>query len=161
MSKYEFFQECISFLRHVIDKHGIAMDPTKVQATVKWSPPKNVHEVCSFLGLVSFYQKFIKGFLGIVILLTNLTKQGQKFEWDAPCNEAFTRLKSIMVSALVLCIPTQDASFEVYMDASKEVLGAILIQAGHSYAFESKKLNNSEKNYPVHELELYAIIHAL
>jgi hypothetical protein len=77
-------------LGHVIDKHGIAMDPTKVQAIVKWSSPKNVHEVCSFLGLASFYQKFIKGFSGIAVPLTNLTKQGQKFEWDAQCDEAFT-----------------------------------------------------------------------
>jgi hypothetical protein len=53
MSKCEFFQEHISFLGHVIDKHSIAMDPTKVQAIVKWSPPKNVQEVCSFLGLAS------------------------------------------------------------------------------------------------------------
>jgi hypothetical protein len=73
MSKYEFFQERIFFLGHVIDKYGIAMDPTKVQAIVKWSPPTNVHEVCSFLGLANFYQKFIKGFLGIAVPLTNLT----------------------------------------------------------------------------------------
>jgi hypothetical protein len=66
-----------------------------------------------------------------------------------------------VVSAPVLCIPTQDASFEVYTDASKEALGTVLTQAGHPCAFESKKLNNLEKNYPVHELELYAIIHAL
>jgi hypothetical protein len=65
------------------------------------------------------------------------------------------------VSPLVLYIPTQDASFEVYTDASKEALGVVLTQAGHPCAFESKKLNNIEKNYPVHELELYAIIHAL
>jgi hypothetical protein len=55
MSKCEFFQERISFLEHVIDKHGIAMDPSKVQTIVKWSPPTNVHEVCSFFGLASFY----------------------------------------------------------------------------------------------------------
>jgi hypothetical protein len=54
MSKCEFFQERISFFGHVIDKHGIAMDPTKVQAIVKWSRPKNVHEVLSFLGLACF-----------------------------------------------------------------------------------------------------------
>jgi hypothetical protein len=148
-------------LGHVIDKHGIAMDPTKVQAIVKWSPPKNVHEVCSFLGLASFYQKFIKGFSGIAVPLTNLTKQGQKFEWDAQCDEAFILLKSIVVSIPVLRIPTQDASFEVYTDASMEALDAVLTQVGHPCAFESKKLNNTEKNYLVHELELYAIIHVL
>jgi hypothetical protein len=65
------------------------------------------------------------------------------------------------VSAPVLCIPTQAASFEVYTDASKEALVAVLTQVGHHCTFESKNLNNTEKNYHVHELELYAIIHAL
>ena len=66
-----------------------------------------------------------------------------------------------MVSAPVLRIPTQDASFEVYKDASKEALDALLTQARHPCTFESKKLNNTKKNYPIHELGLYVIIHAL
>ena len=74
MSKCEFFQERISFLGHIIYKHGIAMDPTKIQAIIKWSPPKNIHEVFSFLGLASFYQKFVLGFSGTIVPLTNLTK---------------------------------------------------------------------------------------
>ena len=65
------------------------------------------------------------------------------------------------MSAPVLCIPIQDASFEVYMDASKEALGAVLTQARHPCTFESKKLNNTKKIYHVYKLELYAIIHAL
>ena len=55
-----FIQERISFLGYVIDKHGIAMDPTKVQAIIKWSPSKNVHEVHSFLV---FTKNLLKDFM--------------------------------------------------------------------------------------------------
>ena len=112
------------------------MNPIKVQAIVKWSPLTNVHEVFSFLDMANFYQKFTKGFLEKAVLLINLTKQGQKLEWDAQCDEAFIQIKSIVELAHVLCIPTQDASFEVYMNAPKEDLDVVLTQASHPCIFE-------------------------
>jgi hypothetical protein len=62
MSKYEFFQERISFLGHVIDKHVIAMDPTKVQAIVKWSPLQMFMKFVHFLNWLVFTKNLLKDF---------------------------------------------------------------------------------------------------
>jgi hypothetical protein len=70
-------------------------------------------------------------------------------------------LKDALTHALVLRLPLPDLRFKVHTDASTEVLGAVLLPESKLVAYESKKLNNIEKIYPVHELELYAIVHAL
>ena len=57
------------------------MDPQKIEAIVNWKPPKNVSKVHSFLGLASYYKKFVEGFSKIPTPVTNLLKKDQKFEW--------------------------------------------------------------------------------
>ena len=67
----------------------------------------------------------------------------------------------------VLLLPNLDIPFTVTTDASQAAIGAVLSQLGqddglsHPVAFESRKLKEAEQNYPVHELELLAIVHAL
>jgi hypothetical protein len=78
-------------------------------------------------------------------------------------HDAFLALKSAMLSAPVLAIPMTgpDAEFDLYTDASRVGVGAVLEQNGHPVCFESRKLTSAEVNYPVHDLELLAVIHAL
>ena len=65
------------------------------------------------------------------------------------------------MSALVLKIVDLEQPFVLEIDASRIIVGAILSQDGRPIAFESKKLSSSQQNWPVHEQELYAVIHAL
>jgi hypothetical protein len=73
LSKCEFWLKRVTFLGHVISADGILVDPQKVEAVLKWERPTNVTEIYSFLGLVGYYMKFIKGFYTIAILMTRLT----------------------------------------------------------------------------------------
>ena len=62
LSKCEFWLREVSFLGHIVSKEGIQVDPKKVEVIIEWKPPRNVTEVCSLLGLVGYYRRFIKGF---------------------------------------------------------------------------------------------------
>ncbi|XP_041020385.1 uncharacterized protein LOC121262002 [Juglans microcarpa x Juglans regia] len=78
LKKCEFWLDSITFLRHVISKDGISVDPGKVEAVVNWSAPRNVHEVRSFLGLAGYYRRFIDGFSKIAVPLTALTRKNNR-----------------------------------------------------------------------------------
>ena len=78
-SKCALFQEEVTFLGHVVNKEGISCDPEKLQAIRDWPIPRNVRDVCSFLGIASYYRKFITGFSTIAAAMTNLTRKGVKF----------------------------------------------------------------------------------
>ena len=69
------------------------MNSEKIQAIIFWKTPKNVTKIKSFLGLASYYRRFIEGFSNIAKPMTKLTKKGVKFEWDEECEKSFQELK--------------------------------------------------------------------
>jgi hypothetical protein len=79
LSKCSFYQKHIHYLGHIISKDGIAMDPKKTKAIREWSALKNVVEVRSFMGLASYYRRFIERFSKISHPITSLQRKGEKF----------------------------------------------------------------------------------
>jgi len=94
LSKCEFWLREVSFLGHVISKGGIAVDPSKVYVVMQWESPKSVFEIISFLGLAGYYRRFIEGFSKLALPLTQLTRKGQAYVWDAKSEKSFEELKS-------------------------------------------------------------------
>ena len=88
-SKCEFWLDSVSFLGHVVSKDGVMVDPSKIEVVQSWVRPTNVTEVRSFVGLASYYRRFVKGFSYISSQLTNLTKQNVPFVWSDKCEESF------------------------------------------------------------------------
>ncbi len=165
---YVKFEKCefgvmeMDFLRHRITQEGLKMDDHRVKAILDWEPPRSVLALSSFLGLVSYYHKFIKNFTKITTPLTNLLKKSSKiYEWDKISNEAFETLKGILVKTLVLKLPDFDKAFEIHSDASNFAIRRILVQDGRLVAFESKKLRETERRWLTHEKEMWAVIHYL
>jgi ribonuclease HI len=161
LSKCEFWLEEVSFLGHVITKGGIVVDPGKVRDVLNWKPPTTVSEIRSFLGLAGYYRRFIEGFSKIVKSLTSLLEKDKKFEWSEACQNSFEELRKRLTTAPVLTMPDIHKSFDIYCDASKQGLGCVLMQEGHVIAYASRQLRKHEQNYPTHDLELAAVIHAL
>jgi hypothetical protein len=127
-----------------------------------WEPPKSVPALRSFLGLASYYRKFIKNFAKIAAPLTNLLKKSTiTYEWEEACDEASGPLKGILVKALVLKLLDFDKEFEIHSDAFDFVTGGVLVQEGRPVAFESKKLGETEGRWPTHEKVIWAVIHFL
>jgi hypothetical protein len=105
LSKCEFWLGEVRFLGHVISGEGIAVDPEKIDAVVRWSQPRTVTEVRSFLGLAGYYRRFISGFAKLARSLTQLTRKDTPFVWSEECELAFQQLKERLTTAPVLALP--------------------------------------------------------
>jgi hypothetical protein len=93
--------------------------------------------------------------------MTELLKKGVKFVWSEACEKAFHTLRQHLTSAPVLVQPDNSKPFEVFCDASGTGLGCVLMQEGRVIAYASRALRPHELNYPTHDLELAAVVHAL
>ena len=160
-SKCVFWQEEVKFLGHVVSEKGISVDLRKITAIQDWKQPTTPIEVRSFMGLASYYRKFVKDFSKISSPLTKLTKKHEKFKWTSDCEEAFQELKSKLTTAPVLTIIDGNQDLTVWTDASIRGLGAVLMQRGQVVAYASRQLKPHEKKYVTHDLELLAIVFAL
>ena len=108
----------------------VATDPAKVEAVRNWPIPRNVSEVLSFLGLGSYYRRFIRNFASTATPLHRLTDKGRMFSWADDCVAAFAQLRAALTTAPFLALPDPGRSLIVDMDASDVGLGAVLSQEG-------------------------------
>ncbi|KAL5732606.1 hypothetical protein ACOSQ2_032298 [Xanthoceras sorbifolium] len=137
------------------------MDEAKIKAICDWDPPTKVPELRSFLGLVNYYRRFIKGYSARAAPLTDLLKKNKAWEWSKECQEAFEGLKKAVTEEPVLRLLDHSKPYEVQTDASNFAIGGVLMQDGHPIAFESRKLNDMERRYIVQEKEKTAVVHCL
>ncbi|GFV64241.1 retrovirus-related Pol polyprotein from transposon opus [Trichonephila clavipes] len=144
---------------------GVRTDPDKISAVKDWNCPTDVHQLESFLGLCTYYRKFVKNFSTIARPLHKLTEAKQKFIWTVDCNNAFNKLKDALTSARVLAYPEIGKQFILDADASHESIGAVLSQEidgqERVIAYFSKCLSKPERNYCVTRKELLAIVKAV
>ena len=160
-SKCEFWLPEVTYLGHVISKDGVAVTPERIQAILDWTPPKTVKQVRSLLGLASYCRCFVEIFSKVARPMTNLLHKGVKFEWTDKCQESFQALKDRLTSPPVLAPPDTQKDFVIYCNASRQGLGCVLMQERKVIAYGSRQLRPHEENYPVHDLELSAVIYAL
>nr|BAH80065.1 putative retrotransposon protein [Oryza sativa Indica Group] len=160
-SKCEFWLSEVKFLGHVISSGGVAVDPSNVESVLSWKQPKTVSEIRSFLGLAGYYRRFIENFSKIARPMTRLLQKEVKYKWTESCEQSFQELKKRLVTAPVLILPDSRKGFQVYCDASRLGLGCVLMQEGKVVAYASRQLRPRENNYPTHDLELVAVVHAL
>jgi hypothetical protein len=151
----------VPFLGQVISSEGISVDPSKVRDMLDWKSPRTVHQVRSFIGLAGYYRRFIPNFSKIVKPITILLKKEEKYVWNVERDEAFQTLKKLLTTSLVLAQPDITKSFDAYYDASCTGLGCVLMQDSHVIAYSSQQLCHHEEYYPMHDLELAAIVLAL
>ncbi|WVZ80320.1 hypothetical protein U9M48_027806 [Paspalum notatum var. saurae] len=160
-SKCAFWLKEVSFLGHILSEKGVAVNPSKVKDVLNWKQPETVTEIRSFLSLAGYYRRFIKDFSKTAKPMTSLTKKNAKYVWSSNCEEAFQTLMKLLTSAPVLAQPDVTKPFDVYCDASGSGLGCVLMQEGRVIAYASRQLRKHEANYPTHDLELAAVVHAL
>jgi ribonuclease HI len=160
-SKCEFWIDEVPFLGHIISNGGILVDSAKVKEIMAWSIPSTVTEVRSFLWLAGYYRRFIEGFSKIAMPMTSLLEKGREFKWNKKWQDSFDQLKMRLMSPPVLVMPDLQKGFDIYCDACGQGLGCVLMQEGHMIAYASHQLQKHELNYPTHDLELAAVVHAL
>ncbi|RVW38679.1 Transposon Ty3-I Gag-Pol polyprotein [Vitis vinifera] len=109
--KCSFAKEEVSFLGHCIKDGKLMMDDSKVKAIQEWEPPTKVPQLRSFLGLVNYYRRFIKGYSARAAPLTDLLKKNKAWEWDERCQQAFENLKKAVTEEPVLALPDHTKVF--------------------------------------------------
>ena len=143
-SKCEFCLTEVKFLGHVVLTLGVSVDLKKVEAVMIWERPKSIFEICSFLGLVGYYKRFIEDFSILTAPMMRLTRKEVKFEWNDLCEKAFQELKRRLTLALILIVPERGQRYTVYRDASNDILGCVLMQSGRVVTYGSQQLKNHE-----------------
>lgn len=158
--KCKFCVNRIKYLGHVIDQDGIRTDPEKVSAIANWKEPRTVRQIRQFLGVASWYRRFIRNFATTAAPLTALTRKNAKWRWGPEEQRAFEQLKSALTSSPILACADFTRTFILQTDACTTGLGAVLTQffpeGGIAYA--SRTLTRTETNYSATELECLAVL---
>lgn len=161
--KCEFLRREVCYLGHVITEQGVKPNPEKIKAVTEFPIPKSPRDIKSFLGLVSYYRRFIPDFSKTAKALTSLLKKEVAFKWENEQHLAFDTLKRKLTTAPLLIYPDFTKPFVLTCDASNYAVGAVLSQGpigkDQPIAFASRTLNKSELNYSTTEKELLAILY--
>jgi len=126
-TKSRLLQEKVNFLGHVVLAAGVEAE--KVRAVLHWPVPRNVTEVLAFVALCGYYRKFQKDFSAIAAPLHELTRKNKKFVWDERRQQAFDKLKQMLISAPVLALPRNERAYLVGLDCSSWATGGVLQQS--------------------------------
>ena len=163
VKKCSLCRESVQFLGHVVSSKGIAADPAKIQKVVDWPVPVNKREVQQFLGLISYYRRFIKDCSSVAKPLYQLIERSRPFYWTTECDQAFKRLREYLTAPPVLVFPDFSKEFLLDTDASDQGIGAVLSQIQSDgqervVAYASRLLSKSERRYCVTRKELLAVV---
>ena len=161
--KCNFARREVEYLGHRVTPEGLKTNQRLVEAVTMFQTPTDVNGVRRFLGMASYYRRFIAR---IAAPLRELTHKNAVFNWTEACKKAMATLKKKLTSAPVLAYPSFDKPFTVETDASINGLGAVLQQKQddsklHPVTYASRSLTDAERNYSITELEVLAVVWAL
>lgn len=176
--KSEFFKKQVEFLGFTVNKEGIKPSESKIIALKEYPEPTNLRELRSFLGLSSYYRRFVIDYAKLARPLTKLLKgegghgqisknQSKKYpiKFNDEQRETFIKLKDILTSDDVLVYPDFNREFHLTTDACDYAIGAVLSQGiigkDRPITFISRTLSSTEENYATNEKEMLAIIWSL
>ncbi|GBG65171.1 hypothetical protein CBR_g49966 [Chara braunii] len=163
LEKSEFFLPKISFLGYVVTRGGLRPDSRKVAAVKEAPVPTSLTQVRAFLGLASYYRRFLKGFAAIARPLTNLLRKEQPLHWDDECDQAFGALKDALVTAPILIRPDPSRQFILITDWQPEAISPILVQRGnngkeHVIEYASRTVSDERRNDSAPQGECYVVV---
>ncbi|CAD7092789.1 unnamed protein product [Hermetia illucens] len=167
IKKCTFLATEVSFLGHRITKEGLLPGEVKTDAIQKFPTPSNRTEVRRFLGLTSFFRRFVQGYAQIALPLTRLlkTKDAEPFTWTFLEQEAFDTLRRALYHPPILEIYDVKRQHEVHTDASSNGIAGVLLQESDNglkpVMYFSRKCSETEAKYHSHELEVLAIVDSL
>ncbi|KAG3230919.1 hypothetical protein PI124_g23984 [Phytophthora idaei] len=155
----------IPILGCLVGKNGVRPDTEKVRVISEWPTLSNVKELRQFLGLATYLCKYVENYAGKIRPLSQLLKKEAEWKWTAECQQADAAMQGL-TEAPILAVADQDRPFHVVCDASDFAIGCALMQHGHEgrdrvVYYQSRQLNPVERNYPVHDKELLAMMYAL
>ncbi|MCG7876478.1 MAG: DDE-type integrase/transposase/recombinase [Candidatus Thiodiazotropha taylori] len=149
LKKCSFLQSETHYLGFIINSRGISPDPLKVEAIRSLPTPTCVREVRSFIGMSSYYRRFIPNFSEIAEPIIALTRKYARFKWSEQCQNSFDYLKQSLTVVPLLAYPDPNKPYTLYTDASNSCIGACLTQ---EFADEDFYLPNVKNEKPIYYL---------
>ncbi|KAJ8341934.1 hypothetical protein SKAU_G00342250 [Synaphobranchus kaupii] len=163
--KCHFVRREVRFLGHKLGAEGISTMEDKVQAVREWPTPTDQQQLKSFLGLASYYRRFVQGFCCTAAPLYHLLQKDKAFTWTEVCQEAFSSLQGALTEAPTLAPPDPSLPFVLDTDASNVGMGAVLAQVGPEgervVAYYSRTFDKADYHYCVTRRELLAVVLAI
>lgn len=161
--KCAFFQPSVEYLGHVIDSTGLHKAPSKVKAIVEAPAPENVSQLRSFLGLLTYYARFVPDLANKLKPLHGLLKITNKWKWTNKCGRAFKEVKTALAQSEVLTHFDPTLPLQLACDASPYGVGAVvshIMPSGEErpIAFASRTMSKAESNYAQIEREALSIV---
>ncbi|XP_052809638.1 uncharacterized protein K02A2.6-like [Mya arenaria] len=150
----------IPYFGHMVTSSGLKADTAKIEAIGKIKTPKNRAELETFLGMVTYLQKFAPNLSEITSPMRDLLKKDIEFVWDQPQINAFTKVKQVITKSPNLAYFDPKKPVYLECDASMNGVGAAIMQDGRPIAYASKTLTQTERNYANIEREMLAIVFA-
>lgn len=165
-SKCVFAAKSIEFLGYVLSSDGLSTRVAKLQAIKEYPVPKDEHGMRRFMGLASFFRRFVAKFSEKARPLTELTKKNVLFQWGEAEQRSCDLIKRSLIGEPVLKLFDATKETELHTDASSHGLAGMLMQkdeAGHLNLVHcfSKKTSDTEAKYHSSKLELMAIVWSL
>lgn len=150
--KCQFGVESVEYLGHRIDARGVHTTDSKVKTIMDTPPPTSVTQLRSFLGMISYYAKFIPNMATLLHPLYTLLRSNQRWRWSRECDQVFRKAKTLLTEAPILAHYDPELPIILATDASAYGLGAVLSQVNSDgteqpISFASRTLNTSERNY--------------
>jgi hypothetical protein len=161
--KCVFCVESGHLLGFIVSRHGIRVDPIKVEAILNIPPPSSLRQLQSLQGKANFLRRFIPNYAEITRGFTRLLKKGSEFIWDKTANDAFEALKLSLTKAPLLFPPDYSRDYFLYLAASEYTIGMVLVQEDdnrdeHVIYYLSRSLTSTEIKYQhVEKLALAAV----
>ncbi len=167
--KCVFYADQVEYLGHVVSAAGVAPLPARVEAITAFPPPANRGQLMSFLGMVNFYRRFIRGAASLLKPLTDSTRgpggKTMPVKWTCEMEKSFAAAKAALIAATALDHPEQHAELALAVDASDHHVGAALQQltarGWRPLAFFSRKMSTAESKYSTFDRELLACVSAV
>jgi hypothetical protein len=161
LSKSEFVKAFVVFLGHVVGQGQVKPVEAKIESIVRFSVPTSKKELMRFLGMAGYYRKCCQNFSDVASPLTNLLIKREKFIWTNKAQDAFDKVKAILMNAPVLAGPDFAKPFKLAVDACDVVAGAVLLQEGNQGSYHPVKFDKHQRNYSTVEKETLALLLAL
>ncbi|GKU96922.1 hypothetical protein SLEP1_g10102 [Rubroshorea leprosula] len=159
--KCTFAVELGKFLRYVVSKKGIEVNPEKVLAVQQMEPPRTVKDVQRLTGRVAALHRFIARSAERCLPFFKALREPKHFQWTDECQRAFDELKQYLASAPLLSKPMEGESLYLYMGVTKEAVSSVLLREDNKnqkpICYVSKVLQDAEQNYPLAEKAAFAL----
>ena len=162
LNKIKLFQNAVTFLGLLVNRDGVKIDPSRIEAIMGLKAPSNKKQLRALIGFFSYFRKFIVRFSERMEPIQNLLVKlpdHTRIIWTEVHNKALEEMKNVLANSVTLVLPDFARMFTLVTDASNVGVGATLMQDGKPVAYFSSRLNTTQQRWTTTEKSCLLLLH--